>query len=208
MASGKIIIAVIVIVIAAFLAATVWYVTSFITHLRQIEASIPPNVTGYISYSIYLSSKGALLYNNGEQVVPYASFNYTAENITSANFSIMVYNRTPTINAYVVDTGTSCYKCLSDQSLLYGDLAAALEEYGVVANRSDVKSVGIGSLGSIKNDSLIIIPSGLMPSQLLDSSYELPNLLYKRKRICAILNCRPNWVCENSSNASLVLHVI
>lgn len=179
MASGKIIIAVIAIVIAAFLAVTAWYVTSFITHLRQIEASIPPNVTGNISYNIYLSSKGALLYNNGEQVVPYASFNYTAENVTSANFSIMVYNRTPAINAYVVDTGTSCYKCLSDQGLLYGDLAAALEEYGVVANRSDVKSVDIGSLDSTKNDSLIIIPSGLMPSQLLDSSYELPNLLSK-----------------------------
>ena len=164
-----------VLVLTLFFVYEIINITSIVSKLTATSKPI----TGNIIASAILSSNGTLDYNNGKQIVPYLILDYRTTNASSGVASITMYNKNPSINLYVVNVGSSCYDCFSSESQFSGYLAEDLYNYGVIPNTSDVGYVNLGDLGTLPNNSVLVIPSGLMPSALLTQQPSIFDLLGK-----------------------------
>lgn len=145
------------------------------------------SVTGPITGAFSLTGKGILQYNNVSSVVEFAKIRYSMSNVQHANATIDVYTSNPVRKIYLVDVQGYCSKCFLAPSIR-SSLNYTLRKYGLIFNSSSFNFVNINNIDQVPPESIIIIPSGLMPNILF------PNITYT--------NLCPKY--SNSSMLSLV----
>ena len=161
----------IILVAAALLAVIVgvlaFYVLGVLHSLIAVSAGTP---TGSINAEASLVGGYLLRYNNAEQLAGYALLKYLAFNATGANITTYVYGSNPVSRIYFVNTTIGavnyCVRCYAPGALadyLYNDLSAS----GMIINSSSFNYVSLSKIGTVPNDSIVIIASGLMPTGLM-----------------------------------------
>ncbi len=147
----------------------VLYVRSAISSVEA--AAPPPTISGQVHGGIHISSNGALLYNNSKYIIEYANGRYFAYNSTNVTAQLTVYTANPLRRIYLLNVQNYCINCFVGSSL-YTALSSSLSQYGLLQNRSSLAYVNINNIDNIPQGSIIIIPSGLFPEELMpDVSY-------------------------------------
>ncbi|HUB92763.1 MAG TPA: hypothetical protein VL945_02280 [Candidatus Saccharimonadales bacterium] len=117
---------------------------------------------------------GILSYNNSRYAVESAILNYSYPNATSGNVILSMYSSSPVERIYLINTSYSCFKCI-DEDLINQSLVRYLGQYGLIFNSSSYSYVNLTAVPDLPRNSIIIVPSGLMPSVLLPFSGQNPN---------------------------------
>lgn len=163
-------------ILAVFLVLVLYlYVSSVERSLvtQIVHQSVAPK--GRISGSAFVNSTGVLSYNSSESYAEYAVLHYNYSNATSGNVSLQMYSSNPVRKIYLINVSYSCFKCLNEYSV-YQSLGSWLGAYGLLFNSSSLSYVNLTSVPSLPGNSILIVPSGLMPSVLLPFSGSNPNL--------------------------------
>ncbi len=133
----------------------------------------PPTHPGPMSLSFNVYAEGFATYDNARNISPYAAFNYTATNAINMSVDLRTYARNPVPSIYLLNASAYCYRCYNEVTLkdqLYDDL----EQYNLINN--NFFYVPAAALGTVSN-SIIIIPTGLMPIALLPyTQYTMQNV--------------------------------
>ncbi len=138
--------------------------------ISPLIGSVTYTPKGTISADVSLIHSQLLQYNGSQGVAGYALLKYIAFNATGVNVSTYLYAEKPITKIYFVNTTVGavnyCVRCFAPETLadqVYSDLSAM----GEIINSSTFNYVNIDNLGSVPNDSMIVIASGLMPTGLM-----------------------------------------
>lgn len=177
------------------------YISSITSSLTKVPVNkTAQTISGPIHGIAYVnstgfSSAGILSYDNAAQVVEYAIVHYDFSNVTSGRIQLTMYLQNPVSRIYLVNVGNGCYQCLESnyafdpifENLIYSNLTNYLNEYGLLYNSTSLNyvnltsgGINITSISQIPHNSIIIIPSGLIPYVLMPvnkSSFSVLNLL-------------------------------
>jgi hypothetical protein len=163
-------------IVLTFIIIFLFALTIIVIYVRNsvaaIEAVKPEQIlSGPISGAFTILSKGALQYNNSKDIVDFAKISYTLNNAANTTAALTVYTSNPVRKIYLLNTEGYCVDCFISSSL-YMSLNSSLRQYGLIFNSSSFSDININAIDSIPKQSIIIIPSGLLPNVLL------PNVTY------------------------------
>ncbi len=134
--------------------------------LSSIKSVTSPAVHPLPTTLLYsVVSQQALFYSSGSSIAPYVGIGYTQTNLSRIYLNASLYSRPPPRNFYVLEVQNECINCGNVYTFVQ-DLEASLSSYGLI-NSTNFGNVSIGSVLSIQGNSILIVPSGLIPSQLL-----------------------------------------
>ena len=142
------------------------YISSQATILVATLRSQNLSVLGPLNGNSSITSYGIFSYENSKKVVESATMKYDFPNATIGYAILRTYSTNPIRRVYLVNTGFSCFKCYSYSSIYY-NLYQFMSIYGLISNSSSLTMVNLSSIGSLPPGSILIIPSGLMPSSLI-----------------------------------------
>ena len=160
------IIGIILLLILGLVGGIIYYIGN---QIGNLFITAPAPVTGKIIINATILRSGMLNYNSSKSLIEYATLNYSSFNVSRLNLSIAVYNKNPLPKIYVVNTNGYCISCF-DAGSVYRYLSADLTNYGVILNQSSISLVSISALNATSSNSIIVIPSGLMPLDLMPFS--------------------------------------
>lgn len=169
MAGGRknsLIVAVAAVVAVLLVAGLLLYVRNLAGALYASSATHPE---GPMSITSSISGTGALTYDNAAGLIGYAVVGYNLANVSNVTLDLSVYRNNPDFRIYLLNVSSYCYDCFNEQ-LLMNELSGSLAGYGLMTNQSTFSFVNFSDIGSIPNNSVVIIPSGLMPTPLLPSA--------------------------------------
>ncbi len=163
----------------AILVILVLFVVAMIVYLRIELSSIHPTIpvavkTGPPSLGADVSSQDLLFYGNLSTVVPYLLLDYSSRNVSSLYVYAALYKTPIPSNVYILNTTNECIGC-GNIALFISDLATGLYHYGVIANQSSLVGVSLQNVTGIQNDSVLVVPNGLLPGVFLQP-YENTNM--------------------------------
>jgi hypothetical protein len=163
-----IVIIIAVICIAAFAGFVSYTLSSALRNAKPVQTSNSMSMPGV---NASLVSQNLLSYNNETFLLPYSLFSYTAYNSSSVGINVTLFKSKPPSRIYLLNTTASveCFHCGSIADI-ENAFVSRLISYGVINNSSGVSQVYVPSVTSLPNDSIVLILSGLMPSQLLNAS--------------------------------------
>ncbi|MGI0141162.1 MAG: hypothetical protein ACREBF_00720 [Candidatus Micrarchaeales archaeon] len=159
------IVAVPIVVIALIVLGIVFYTQSV---LAAATSGAPIQAAGALQLSASVLQSGTATYNNAQQIVPYVVANVSFKNATGFQLLFNVYAKNPLPNIYYLNTTDYCYQCYSDGAL-FANLSAYLKRYGVLYF-STLTYINPSRLASLPKDSIIVVPSGLIPVYLVPGS--------------------------------------
>ncbi|MEM3827086.1 MAG: hypothetical protein QXR58_00605 [Candidatus Micrarchaeaceae archaeon] len=162
----KAIIALIVVVAVAF-AVLVAYVKLQISRVSSLPPP-PVSVPGKANISANVSGQNLLFYNSGKVIIPYALIAYSSRNISQLNAFSAIYAYPLPSKIYMLNTTDECLNCGNIYSF-FSALSSDLASYGIGQNSAPVQNVSLQNLSEIPNDSVLIVPNGLFPSQILEN---------------------------------------
>lgn len=168
------------IIILLMLGGLVLYVQGQVKALPVVNAT----PVGPISGSLSISQYGILTYNNSNYLVGYVKAKYYQANSSVSNLTLSIYPSNPSEPVYLVNLDGYCMQCFIGSSLFVA-LNSSMHRYGLYLNSSSLNYVDINKLSTMPNNSVVIIPSGLIPEILL------PNSTYNEK-------------CANYENISIM----
>ena len=161
-------VAILVIVLAVCLGSFALYLNYTLN-----AATKTVNSANYIAYNPGNPSVNAtlilqklLIYGNGTSLIPYSLFSYSARNASSVAVNVTVFKSKPPSGVFVLNTSEECFNCGSTD-LIIGSLTNNLMRYGVIKNQSGLSIAQLSSVPALPNDSIVVILSGLLPSELL-----------------------------------------
>lgn len=171
------IIAVPIIAIVLLVAGIVLYTQSAFNSINQGQNLHP---SGPMSFDVSVVANGISTYNSGALLAPYAVATYHTNNVSFFGMYLGVYSRNPLPNIYYLNTTNYCYQCYSDQALL-ANVSFYLRKLGMISQSNTFSYVKPSQLNSLPHNSIIIVPSGLIPI------YMLPNSAYPINGSASIL---------------------
>ena len=140
-------------------------------NLRSIFYGNPtgPASTGAITLSMTLNGSTTVYYGNGQGLAEHAVVSYTGKNVTNATIDASIYDRSPIQRIYLINTSGYCSQVVRcfDENKLEAALGAALGGYDLVRNSSSFSYVNVSDIPLIPRNSIVIVPSGLMPLPLV-----------------------------------------
>jgi len=131
-------------------------------------STVAPHAVGPIYSRINLIGHNYFTYDNAQSIAAYALVNYLVANATSANISIATYASNPIRQVYLVNVSNYCYRCFSEQSV-FQNLSSYLADYGLIFNSSSISMISMQNLSQVRNGSIVIVPSGLIPFPMLEN---------------------------------------
>ncbi len=160
----KIIIVIAAIFVIAMIASGI-YLSSELSHIKITPA--PPPVVLPTSLSAYFSYQALLDYNGSQFISPYAEVSYTSSNLTKLYINVsLLKSRFPT-KVYVLNASQAgCVNC-GDLQAFEDGIQSDLVLYGLSSEVGNLTVINESSLPAISNDSILIIPDGLMPQAML-----------------------------------------
>ena len=149
------------------LVGIIGYLAVMLNHISSIPAPAP--VAHNVTTALYSSqiSQSLLFYNQNSSIFPYSLFFYAAANVPYAIFNVSLLEYPSPSNVYILNYSNDCFNCGNEfaaASAIRNDLVS----YGVVNLGSSIESLSKSNLASIKNNSLLIIINGLMPSYMFE----------------------------------------
>jgi hypothetical protein len=153
------------------------YLTLLITNLNKAASNpaLPsPSITGYLNY------QGLLAYNNGQYEFPYVSVVYNAVSAGKLNAKASIFVNKPPSHLYILNFTGGCYQC-GNATEAINSLISGINGYGMnwlVANTSYISP---DNLSQVQNDSILVIVTGLLPSQLEDNNFSIMSSLLQRQ---------------------------
>ncbi len=141
-----------------------WYALSGLQSiLSGYTAPVYPGVPSIAAQAV---SSRLLFYNSGETLVPYMLVHYDAVNVSYVTVNASMYTVPPPGAVYVLNvSGGLCTHCVNVTSM-ESYLPGYLSQFGMGAN---VTKVNITSVSRIPAYSVLILPTGKLPWQLLSS---------------------------------------
>ncbi len=168
MPSKKVILLVSVILAVLFLAGISAYLRNEISVLQSLASNVTAPPSGQIAMSHSIVSKGVFSYNNSGYAVGYATFRYNLTNSSTLNVTLSMYKNNPFESVVLLNLGSTCEKCF-DELQLYSSMLSDMQAYGLLRNASSLRMVSLFDIGTVPDNSLIVVPSGIMPTSLLPS---------------------------------------
>lgn len=169
-------------------------------YLKSAYSSIPtPTGVKAPPTSLYsgLVSQQLLFYSNGQYIVPYALMSFLSSNSPEVYFNASLLSVPPPSGIYMLNY-SSCYDC-GNLAAFEGDLGGYLEKYNI-SGYNNISLVSQRGLLSIKNNSILIIPTGIMPAFML-GNVNGTNATY----VQALLNKGVSIIYIGQSFSSLLL---
>ncbi len=158
-----------VIIIAAIfiiaMAASSLYIAIEFSHIKITPT--PPPVVLPTSLSAYVSYQALLDSNESQFIVPYAELSYSASNLTELYINVSLLKSKFPAKVYMLNASQSgCVNCGDFQAfedVVQSDLAL----YGLTPEVGNLTIINESSIPAISNNSILIIPNGLMPQAML-----------------------------------------
>jgi ribosome-associated toxin RatA of RatAB toxin-antitoxin module len=132
------------------------------------------SVTGYVN------NQGLLSYDNGEYELPYLSVVYNAPATQSISAEGGVYLAPTPTHLYILNYSGGCFRC-GNATTAVKALIAGIKGYGMNGLYANTTNISIGDLSSIKNDSILVIVTGLIPSELAANNFSAVNALLAKQ---------------------------
>ena len=151
-----------VIVMFAYLSI---YITSILGSITHGTTHYTYNLNGYINYH------NILFYNQSKYLVPYFIVNYNYQNESNIFVNGSIYSEPIPRNVYLLNASNECINC-DNFNALHATLANDLVSYGVINNVSNLLLINPNNLTQIRNNSILISPTGFLPSQLFQNVSE------------------------------------
>ncbi len=159
---------IIIIIVAVFIIAVVGsgvYLSIELSHIKIVPP--PPPVVVPTALSSYVSYQALLDYDNALYVAPYVGVSYNIANMSNAYFNATVLKSPFPSHIYLLNASTSgCVNC-GDFSAFASGIQSYMRLYGLGSEVGNLTIINESFLPSIKNDSILIVPNGLMPSAML-----------------------------------------
>lgn len=169
-------------------------------YLKSAYSSIPtPTSTKAPPTSLYsgMVSQQLLFYRNGQYIVPYALMSFLSSNSPKVYFNASLLLNPPPSKIYMLNY-SSCYDC-GNLAAFEGDLSGYLGKYNI-SGYNNISLVSQPTLLGIQNNSILIIPTGLMPTFML-GNVNGTNTTY----VQALLNKGVSIIYIGQSFSSLLL---
>ena len=196
----KIAVAIIIIVFVVIVAVLLAYLKM---ELSQLSVSPPPPLRlGPESFVSYVSGQDLLFYNYGGSIVPTLILNYTSRNISNFYVYDVLYKTPIPSTIYFLNATNECIGCGNINQFIV-NLEDSLINYGVITNQAGLIPVSLQNVTGIANDSILIIPNGLMPSTFFQSYSNTTVLQYLISKGTSII-----YIGRNFSNMLLPGSVI
>ena len=137
--------------------------------VKQIVSQPPSQAAlGHLSSKVLLNASSIMPYNNSYNLAVYALLSYDIRNATGANVTLDAYTKDPVQKIYLLNVSAYCESCFSENALA-SSLATDLNAYGILSE-SGFEYVPLSSAGSIPKGSIVIIPSGILPLSLVNTT--------------------------------------
>ncbi len=157
-------------VVIGVIAVAVIAVIAFILIDNAISSALssyhPPIPPSAISSSLSMQNAFFGDYANSTAFAAYAKLNYNETNASYVNFTLRVFKTDPVPKIYLVDTDNYCVNCFLG-STMEQELQHYLNQYGLILNQSSFNYIQLNNLSSVAPNSIIIVPSGLIPLSFL-----------------------------------------
>lgn len=163
----KIVVVVGVLLITLFIAFL--YVGDLVRFLPSLLQRTIQSVPGVVSLAANLTQKSVLSYSDASVPLFYSLLSYSTINATATNISVGVYAKDPVERIYLVNVTNSCVSCFAENAL-QTSLLASLQQLDLLANASSFDYIPLSDLALVASNSIVIIPSGLLPASLLNSA--------------------------------------
>lgn len=168
----KIIVLIAAIFIIAILASSV-YLSVELSHIKIIPT--PPPAVLPTALSTYVSYQALLDYNGSLFMAPYAAVSYSESNLTSLYINATVLKSRFPSKIYLLNASQAgCVNCGDFQAFADG-IESDLSLYGLTSEVGNLTIINESGIAGIANDSVLIIPDGLMPRALF-SNYSSGNV--------------------------------
>ena len=168
----KIVIAIAAIFIVAMVASGL-YLSFELSHIKITPA--PPPVVLPTSLSAYVSYQALLDSNESQFAVPYAELSYSSSNLSKLYMNVSILKSKFPGKIYMLNASQSgCVNCGDFQAFEDG-VQSDLALYGLTSEVGNLTIINESDIPSISNNSILIIPNGLMPQAML-SDYGSSNM--------------------------------
>ncbi|EQD62515.1 conserved hypothetical protein, membrane or secreted, partial [mine drainage metagenome] len=175
-----------ILVIAITIAAVFLYAYLQLTSLLHVLPAPTKAVVLIPHIAASITSSNLLYYDSGISLVPYFMLSYSTNNVSTLYVNATLYSRPTPSGIYVLSSPNECVSC-SNYSSIVRNISGYLRDYGIIGGSSNISTINLGNVGTIPNDSVLIILSGLLPEQLLSpvnssstaNNSQLSNLLDK-----------------------------
>lgn len=114
-------------------------------------------------------NKSAVLQYNTTGLASYALVSYQIANATSGLLIMNVYTKNPFQPVYVVNVSGTCISCFNENRLLE-NLTVYLTRYNFLRNASSFNYISLQSLAFVPSNSIVIVPSGIIPLGLVNNT--------------------------------------
>jgi len=160
--SKTVIIGVIAVIVIAVI-AVILIDNAISSALSSYHPPIPPST---IISSLSMQNAFFGNYANSTAFAAYAKLNYNETNASYVNFTLRVFKTDPIPKIYLVDTDNYCVNCFLGATMEQ-ELRHYLSQYGLILNQSSFNYIQLNNLSSVAPNSIIIVPSGLIPLSFL-----------------------------------------
>ena len=138
-----------------------FYVNGILNNIKTVYIE-----NGNISTNISLLKTGVADYNYSQQFSEYAYINYKIKNATKSKIFIALYQSNPIMKIYLINPINSCYNCFN-LNAIETNISRDLSSYGLIFNSSSFQTISIFNMSEIAPDSIVILPTGLLPASIL-----------------------------------------
>ena len=183
---------VIAIVAVIFIGIMLFYLSATVNVISQGFRQQKTNLNVTILPTLGISLRGYAFSNNAKYVDGYALINYSFVNASNANITLAEYTKPPEPSIYLINIENYCYKCFFNEQALYSQITADLKAHDILRNSSMFNYININDVRQIPENSIVIIPSGLLPLPLTPSTasnnFTILNMLSRGDSIIYIGN--------------------
>ena len=155
---------VLAVLISMFIIFLYFYVNGLLSNIKPVYIE-----NGTISTNISIFKAGIASYNYSNQLAVYSFIKYNIKNATNASINLEVFQRNPIMKIYLLNPIYSCFDCFNIAAI-EGNLTSDLSKYGLLLNSSSFQVVSILNTSNIAPDSIVILPTGLLPADLVPYS--------------------------------------
>jgi hypothetical protein len=157
------IVAAVAAVLLLVMAVYLWVTVRQIVNRPAAQAPLGP-----LSSQVSLNSSAVLPYNNSYNFAVYALLSYNIRNATNATVTLGAYTKNPVEGIYLLNVSAYCVSCFNETSLT-GALTSDLNSYGLI-RAGGFQFVNLANASSIPRNSIVIIPSGILPLSLVNTT--------------------------------------
>ncbi len=138
------------------------------------SSSPVPAVSGYVN------NQALLTYNNAKYELPYLSVVYNAPFVTSLSAQGGVYRIPPPTHIYILNYSGGCFDC-GNATTAIRTFIAGIKAYDMQGLYANITNVSVGNLAGIQNDSILVVVTGLIPSEMAVNNFSLVNTLLAKQ---------------------------